>query len=604
MLDNTLVPSRLVLPEERPPILIVEPEPPSGYRSAMVLRLISGYLLAVGWSRLTRTFSRQGAARRFRELLEDLGGLWIKVGQLMSLRIDILSVEFCRELSKLQDTAHGFPGRIARRLIEKELGGPIEQYFDHFDEEPFAAASIGQLHRAHLRRENVWVAVKVQRPYLAENLGMDMKLIEWLVRVIVLLNIMPYGRWSLAVFELRHIMHEELDYRFEAAAMRRLKKTLRKHRVYVPEAFPEYTTPRILVMEFIQAALMSDFIKVFASDPVKLSGWLQENNIEPKLVARRLIHSIFRQLFEDNLYHGDLHPGNIILLRDSRIALIDFGSIGFTDREYLEKLRLFMRALATRDYAKAADIGFLLGGNLPAIDLEEVKGDTVRFLRVWGSRTHVRELPYHEKSIDHAIVGVTKTMLRYRCTVDWQFLRVRRALTTLDSALMTLLPNADYTQIIAQYFRKAERRMNRKLVGPALVPRVVASAANMMDASERLYELTFYRGSVIRRQAQLFQGATNKFAYFFAVGFGQLALLEFGLAFVLLSGFLDQYHPDVIRPWLGPQLSHLIGRLPRLDYQVWVLLIAAVVFFALSSARLRIKFAEKEARLPESRASL
>ena len=146
--------------------------------------------------------------------------------------------------------------------------------------------------------------------------------------------------------------------------------------------------------------------------------------------------------------------------------------------------------------------------------------------------------------------------------------------------------------------------MNRKLVGPALVPRVVASAANMMDASERLYELTFYRGSVIRRQAQLFQGATNKFAYFFAVGFGQLALLEFGLAFVLLSGFLDQYHPDVIRPWLGPQLSHLIGRLPRLDYQVWVLLIAAVVFFALSSARLRIKFAEKEARLPESRASL
>src|SRR6185503_13279558 len=190
-----------------------------------------------------------------------------------------------------------------------------------------------------------------------------------------------------ALWELTNIMNEELDYRYEDSAMSRLKKTLKRHDIYVPEVFRKYTTPRVLVTEFIHAALMADFIGMYLRSPERLSRWLTENNIDPKLVARRLLLSIFRQLFEDNLYHGDLHPGNIILLKDSRVAFIDMGTVGFTESEFLARLRIFTRALAVRDFSNAADMMFLLSTTLPSIDTDEMKSKFIRVFRSWASRT-------------------------------------------------------------------------------------------------------------------------------------------------------------------------------------------------------------------------
>ena len=231
--------------------------------------------------------------------------------------------------------------------------------------------------------------------------------------------------------------------------MRRMRKTLKKHDIYVPRVFTKYSTERVLVSEFIHAVLMADFIEVGLKDPAHLQQWLCENNVNPQRLAKRMIHSLFRQLFEDNLYHGDMHPGNIVLLKDNRIALIDFGTTNFTESEYLRKFKLFARALATRDYAKAADLCFMLCSVLPNFDIEEVKEKLIRVIRAWATRTLVKQLPYHAKSIDNATIEIMRVLIGYKCAMDWAWLRIHRATSTLDASLIHLYLDVNYTIVPA-----------------------------------------------------------------------------------------------------------------------------------------------------------
>ena len=241
-----------------------------------------------------------------------------------------------------------------------------------------------------------------------------------------------------------------------------------------------------------------------------------ENNIDPRLVARRLLGSMFRQILEDNLYHGDMRPGNIVLLRNSRVAFIDFRTVYFTEREYLQRYRLFIRALATRDYAKAADLAFMLCAILPVVDIELAKERVIRALRAWATRTLVKELPYNERSIDHATAEVVRVLYQCRITMEWFWLRIHRAMSTLDVSLAVLRPDLNHTKQTLSYFRRANRRSLSQMVGPGLYARTLGSVRTAMEIQERVNEYTMFQSALIRRHAQVFQGATNKFADIFA----------------------------------------------------------------------------------------
>jgi ubiquinone biosynthesis protein len=498
----------------------------------------------------------------------------------------------------LQGQVVGFPPDIARSIVERELGGPIERYFDEWVEMPFAAASIGQIHRAKLKREQVWVAVKIQRPGLAESCARDLRIVEWITWVLRALRIYPFMRWEDGLRELREIMNEELDCRYEASAYSRMKKSLKPHKLYVPVVFQRYTTKYILVTEFIHATLMVDYIHMFNTDPGRLAIWLRENNINPHVVARRLMQSIFRQLFEDNLYHGDLHPGNIILLRDNRVALIDFGAVAFTDQEYLQKSQLFFEALVTRDYSKAADTAFLLAGALPRIDLEEVKEDLVELLRAWGSRNLVRELPYHERSLDNAFVELSRTMFKYRCGVKWALMRLRRATATLDASVVYLYPHVDVNREVRRYIRRAEMRHLQRTGGWNLLPRLLKGMATAVQVAENAYEEAVYSGSVMRRQAQVFEGTTSKFASLFSVLYRQISVAQVVLSIIFIAAFLYQHAPGRITPWLGPQARRFLQFIPYMDYQVWLVIGVVHLYFCITAFRLGRMFAQKEVRTP------
>jgi ubiquinone biosynthesis protein len=601
MLKQSITPTRLIDPKARPKVPVPDPAPPSRFRSWLVLgNFVSLFAVLLALA-VRRRLTTDESARRLRELFERMGGLWIKAGQLLSLRIDIFPVEICRELSKLQSRAVGFPGVMARDIVEAELGGPIEEVFDEFNDVPFAAASIGQVHRAHLRRENQWVAVKVQKPYSAETFARDLVFIEWVVRFLKLLRIYPHMRWDEGLYELQQIMREELDFDFEASSMRRMRRTLRKHDIYVPKVFTDYSTDRILVSEFIHAVLMADYIKVALNEPARLQQWLEENNVDPRRLAKRMIHSLFRQLFEDNLYHGDMHPGNIVLLKDNRIALIDFGSTNFTEREYLQKFRLFARALATRDYAKAADLCFMLCATLPAIDIESVKEKLIRTIRAWATRTLVKQLPYHEKSIDNATIEIMKVLLGYKCTMDWAWLRIHRAMSTLDASLIYLYPDVNYTKVVQQYFAKAERRELGQMVGRGMFMRALGSVKTSLDIQDRVNEYTMFQGSLIRRHAQVFQGATNKFSDVFAglVGLLSIVVLVPGLVFAII--LCQQYYPETTVRVLGSQFVGMANQFPKFELRVWVVIILVNLYLYYALNRLKRRLREKDTRQQHER---
>ena len=599
MLSPDLVPTRLVPPASRGRIVVKDARPPSRLRTWSVLVAMLQYLGTLALLRLKGALDSGVAGAQLRERFEGLGGLWLKVGQLLSLRIDLFPQAFCQELAKLQNRAVGFPTSLARQIIEADLGAPIEHFFDEFVDEPFAVASIGQVHRARLKQEGVYVAIKVQKPYAPQLFARDLVFVRWLVRLLQFIRFLPHMRWDLGYEELCEVMKEELDFHYEASSMRRMKKSLRGHRIYVPSVFSRYCSKRVLVTEFVHAVLMADYIKMADTEPERLAAWVTTNNVDPRKVARRLIHSIFRQLLENNLYHGDLHPGNIVLLRDSRIALIDFGSTNFTEREYLGKFKMFIRALATRDYAKAGDLCLMLTASLPNIDTEQVKEELVSALRAWATRTLVRELPYHDKSLDNATIQVVKILVEYRCTMEWAWLRIHRALTTLDTSLIYLYSSVNYTRMLQKYFRKAERRKLKAMMGTEMVRRSLGAFATALDIQDRVNEYTVFQGTLVRRHAQVFRDATSKVS---AIG---SVIVEFVWAGFGLLGFcglvlyLDQRGTVAIERWLGPQIAGWFHRVPRLDGAVWLALLVGFVFILRVLVRLRKKLAQKDVRSHE-----
>ena len=271
-----------------------------------------------------------------------------------------------------------------------------------------------------------------------------------------------------------------------------------------------------------------------------------------------------------------------MLLRDNRLALLHFGQCGFTDREYLQKLRLFFRTLATRDYAKAADLTLLLCTTLPAIDVERVKEDLGRVLRAWTARTYVAELPYDQKSIDNATVEVMKTLLLHGCAMDWSFLRVRRAIAILDASLVYLYPGVNYSELCEDYFRRAERRRLEQVEPAALARRLATSALRGLDIQDRLSEFTMFYGTIIRRNAQVFQGTTDRFSYLTGTALGQVALALGGVGLLLIAALVEGGRPGVLAPMFGAQVAAAAGSLSHLGAGAWL---AAFVVDLISSRR-------------------
>jgi predicted unusual protein kinase regulating ubiquinone biosynthesis (AarF/ABC1/UbiB family) len=256
-------------------------------------------------------------ARWFVQQLLRLGPTFIKIGQAMATRADLLPLAYIRELTTLQDKVPAFTNDVAFAIIERELGVPVGRLYAEFDPQPVAAASLGQVYRAKLPTGET-VAVKVQRPHLDRTINFDLAVLRRMARFLNRYPKLVRGvDWQGTLDEFAAVIFEEMDYIQEGRNADVFRENFQKWSdVHVPRIYWEFSSPRVLTMEFIEGTNLLD-----------LAG-LRERGIDPPQVVRLVARTYLKQLLEDGYFHADPHPGNLRVMPDGRLAFFDFGMVG------------------------------------------------------------------------------------------------------------------------------------------------------------------------------------------------------------------------------------------------------------------------------------
>jgi len=302
--------------------------PPIGIRGYIrMARVFSSFLLFMlrvlfntrSWTfrKIAQSELRRREGALLREKLIALGPTFIKTGQSLATRADVLPVEYIQELARLQDEVPPFPTAQARVIIERELHAKIEDIFDNFEDTPVAAASLGQVYRARLRTGQL-VALKVQRPGIQEQIDFDIAVLRRIARRLERYpNLVRGVDWQGTLDAFHSTIHEELDFEQEARNAEIFRQNFARWKeVYVPKIYQIFSTRRLIVMEFIEG------LKVIDTKELSLTGH------DPHEVVKLLSRTYLKQLLEDGFFHADPHPGNLRVMADGRLAFFDFGMVG------------------------------------------------------------------------------------------------------------------------------------------------------------------------------------------------------------------------------------------------------------------------------------
>jgi ubiquinone biosynthesis protein len=377
---------------------------------------------------------RASTARRFRMLLSELGPTFVKLGQILSTRADLLPGEFVEELATLQDQVDPIPLEQVHAQIRDSLGKEVHELFAHIDPTPLAAASIAQVHRA-VTLAGDEVVVKVQRPEISTRIDSDLTVLRSLARLLeaVIEETGVYTPTGI-VDEFDKAIHEELDFINEASNIRAfLANHQERPYMKIPRVYDELSSRKVLTLEFIRG------VKI---NPAKLS------DEERKAVAKNIVEASFRQLFDDGLFHGDPHPGNLLLMEGNRLALLDFGVVGRLTKPMQETLVMLCLAVALKDSDSVARIVYRMGvpdarANLVGFrnDIESILGQHLpTTLGQVDARTLLRDL------LDLAV--------KYRIRIPKEYALLSRASVSTEGMLRGLYPEMNILEMALPYAKE------------------------------------------------------------------------------------------------------------------------------------------------------
>jgi ubiquinone biosynthesis protein len=382
-------------------------------------------------------------AQRFRLVLEELGTTFIKFGQMLSVRHDLLPDDMLRELQKLQDTVPQFPAEQARRIIEDALGQPVSQLFASFDDVPLAAASIAQVHTATLL-DGTAVIVKVQRPDIEQIIQADLEILFFIARLLHK-HVAESRRYDPVglVEEFSETILLELDFRREGHNAERFRDNFKdESSVIVPAVFWDLSGKRVLTMA--------------RSIGQKISAEYPSEPVARQRLAELLVHVYLVQFFEHGFFHGDPHPGNLFIMEeDGRLCFHDFGIVGrLTKRDRSNLAQLFL-ALVAHDAEWMADIYLDMGGGASDVD-------RAAFARDLGtSLDEYYAVAAQEASLSEALYQFIRLMGRHHIQVLRELLLVTKALMTMESMVRALDPRFDMIAALQAY---APRMIGRQLL--------------------------------------------------------------------------------------------------------------------------------------------
>ena len=424
-----------------------------GFES-LIDRLHLGQYLDIGIRLISRKprerFDVLSRYERLRMAFEELGPTFIKMGQILSTRPDLIPVEFIRELEKLQDKVPPFPFSQVKEIVEHELHASLIDTFLHFHEAPLAAASIAQVHRAQLKTGEE-VIVKVQRPGMRKIIDVDLEILFHLATLAEkYIEELEIYRPTKIVEEFAVTLEKEIDFNIEASYVERFaRQFLGNEDIYVPRIFRQLTTEHVLTMEYVEGIKVSDIAA------------LDKGGFDRKIIASRGADLMLEQIFLHGFFHADPHPGNICVLPGNVICYLDFGMMGHVDQQSRNNFANILYGYVQRDEAKIAAATLKIVEWEDEPDRHALEKDIASFMEL-----HLYK-PLKEIRVGYLLQEFLGLFIRHRLRLPPDIFLMVKALTEIEGAGLLMDPDFDMAERVAPFIRRLqmEKIQPKRLIG-------------------------------------------------------------------------------------------------------------------------------------------
>jgi ubiquinone biosynthesis protein len=406
---------------------------------------------------------------RMRHAFEKLGPTFIKFGQILSLRPDLVPKEYITEFEKMLDHVPPFAFSESKRIIEEDLKKPLDHLFKDFEEKPIASASLSQVHRAVLKNGKV-VAVKVQRPHIDEVMKTDIELMLYAAKIIDKHFNKYHFHLETIVKEFARWTERELNFYIEAMHGERFRENFKgSSQIYVPKIYEEYTSKRVLTTEFIDGIEINDMAR------------LKKSKLNLKLLMHNGYEAMIIQVFEHGFFHADPHPGNFFVMKDGRIAMIDFGIVGEFDRTLKSRAISIYLAIMKNDPDKVARNIIALDPANKHVDMEQFK----RYLR--DAMAPLQIATVENVKISEVLVGALNAASHFNLKIPVDMILFAKTIMTVEGIALKYSPNF---QIRKESAKIMERLVERTYSPGKILQEVKDSAYNLLEIEEALPDYT------------------------------------------------------------------------------------------------------------------
>ncbi|HPP66878.1 MAG TPA: AarF/UbiB family protein [bacterium] len=381
----------------------------------------------------TGKYTNLTPAQRLRMVIEELGPTYIKIGQFFSTRADILPENFLKELSKLQDNVAPFPFEDVKVTIYEEFGKSVEDIFEDFSPAPIFSASISQVHLAQLK-SGTWCIVKVRRPKIEEIVASDIEVLTEISKLISK-HIPEIKQWHILnlLEDVGEHLKRQMDFIYEAGMMEKLKTFYEKTNIKVPSVFWQYTSKKILTMERIEGTKISDSSHATGDIP------------------ERLVKGLFQVIFETGYFHGDLHPGNIMLTNNGDIAFVDFGLVGYLNFEKRKQLAGILSGVLNAQLPDALPYMKKFLGITSKVP-ETFERDVIFIIDKYGS------LPLKKIHLSDILYDLMKIARKMNIQLDSDIGLLAKNLMALESICAKINPSESLLNLSKSYWQPLLRK--------------------------------------------------------------------------------------------------------------------------------------------------
>ncbi len=528
----------------------------AAFRLFRWLVALLGFGFAVLVDKVTGRDSLQRRAERLSKALEKLGGTFLKLGQQLSIRVDLLPEHYCHEFGRLLDRVEPFPTEKAIEIVEEQIGKPLSEAFAFFDPEPIGSASIACVYQARLT-SGERVAVKVRRPNIERTFAADWRALGWLAGLAEILTIARKGQLSTVLRDLRAMIDEELDLRIEARNTELFDRRARQaglQGVSTPKVCFELSTERILVTEFVSGLWLWEALAGIEQGSEAALELMNELGIKPKAVARRLYRASLFGIFDSHIFHADPHPANVVVRAGGEVVLIDFGSCGAFSDHQVRLMRQFHANKSNGDLGGMVQCVLALLEPLPPIDVDVL---TARITEVLLRSVRAIDSPnaeWWERTSAGVWLSFMTVVRAFDIRVDIDVLRMIRSTLLYDTLALRLDPELDiygeyqrYRKVVAKRSRQRMKNTLRKL-----------ASGNVDDRWFLRFEegaKVFQRG--FHRLERLLDSPTYRFAFLAGKTVFALGSLASWLGLGLLSALVSTLG---VLGWRAPDEAQVAGQ--------------------------------------------